>query len=174
MVTRLQRGARRILDRGSPSLPEAATRRSAGFAQPAMRRLLVGAVVLAATGLIATSASALTIQTGSVVRVGSGAARLTSFTDGTGKLYVNLKGLTPGRWNEHLWSGTCTSLGARVAVLPGLAVPASGAIARTNALTVAQARGKTLRIVHGSQVVCATFGASRPGRAPGGQAATDG
>jgi hypothetical protein len=145
-----------------PTRPSRGARRSLNFTWatvPAVRRLLIAAIVLAATGLVATSASALTVQTSSVARIGAGAARLTAFTDGTGKLYVNLKGLTPGAWNEHLWSGTCTSLGTRVAVLPGLAVPATGAIVRSNSLTTAQAKGRTLRIVHGTQVLCTTFGA---------------
>jgi micrococcal nuclease len=94
----------------------------------------------------------------SVVRVGAGASRLTLFSDGTGSLYVNLKSLTPGRWNEHLWTGTCDDLGRRVAVLPGLLVPASGRIARTNVLTARQAAGRTLRLVRGSDALCATFG----------------
>ena len=148
------------------------TRRSAARmsrGNRAGRPLLVAAIVMSALALVVGSASALTVRTTSVVHVGSGAARLTTYTNGTGSLYVNLKGLASGTWNEHLWSGTCTSLGTRVAVLPGLAVPASGALARTNALTVTQAAGKTLRIVHGSQVRCATFELdpqTRPHRRP--------
>ena len=53
-------------------------------------------------------------------QISAGAARLSLLSDETGRLYVNAKGLTPGRWNEHLWTGTCSSLGTRVAVLPGL------------------------------------------------------
>jgi micrococcal nuclease len=119
-----------------------------------------------------SSAEALTAKSSLVSRIGSGAARLTTYTTGTGSLYVNLKGLLPGVWNEHLWSGTCSNLGTRVAVLPGLAVPASGAIARTNALTATQAKGWTLRIVHGTQVLCTTFGITAGVLAPTGPTQT--
>ena len=126
-----------------------------------MRRFaVIGMVSLALLGTVeAPPTNALTIQAATVVRVGSGAARLTTYTTGTGSLYANLKGLSPGVWNEHLWTGTCTNLGTRVAVLPGLIVPASGSLARFNSLSTTQAKGRTLRLVHGSQVLCATFGA---------------
>ena len=122
--------------------------------------------LLLAIGLLLASAvgtQAATVHTAAVARLGGGAARLTVFTNGSGSLYVNLKGLAPGRWNEHLWSGTCDRLGTRVAVLPGLIVPASGAVARTNALKAAQATGRTLRLVSGSRVLCETF---KPSAAP--------
>ena len=121
---------------------------------------IVALGLIAVLALTAGPADALTVKSATVARIGGGAARLTTYTNGTGTLYVNLKGLAPGTWNEHLWSGTCTSLGTRVAVLPGLIVPASGALARTNALTVSHARGRTLRIVRDSQILCATFGAA--------------
>jgi micrococcal nuclease len=131
--------------------------------------VLVSVVVMGlVVGSNPISAQALTTQSAIVARIGSGAARLTTFTAGTGSLYVNLKGLTPGVWNEHLWSGTCSDLRTRVAVLPGLIVPSSGALARTNALTAAQARGKTLRIVRGAQVLCTTFGFTPGPAAPTG------
>jgi hypothetical protein len=95
-----------------------------------------------------------------VIHVGEGAARLTRYNDGTAVLYVNLRGLAPGAWNEHLWSGSCEALGARTAVLPGLVVPGTGAITRTNVLTAAEAAGRTVRIVHGSTAICASFPAS--------------
>lgn len=134
---------------------------------------LRGLVIIAvATSLMAGTGvppvAGLTGGTAVVAHIGTGAARLTTYAAGTGSLYVNLKGLTPGVWNEHLWSGTCTSLGTRVAILPGLIVPAGGAIARTNALTANQASGTTLRIVKGSQSLCTTFDSMSPPFTPTG------
>lgn len=121
--------------------------------------LTVGAILAA---ILAPSADALTVKLTRTIKVGTGAARMTTFTNSTASLYVNLKNLAPGTWGEHLWSGTCAALGTRVAVLPGLVVGASRAVARTNALTVSQARGRTLRLVRGTSVVCATFGTTPP------------
>jgi len=132
--------------------------------------VLVTSVALLLATAIAVDAA--TIRTAIVTRVGAGAARLTVFATGTGALYVNLKGLVPGRWNEHLWAGTCESLGARVAVLPGLLVPPGGALARTNVLTASQAAGRTLRLVNGPAVLCATFGALASALSPTGPTET--
>ena len=133
---------------------------------------LVAVVGLVAVALLAGAvpipAQALTSQSSSVSHIGAGAARLTTFTNGTGSLFVNLKGLSPGTWNEHLWTGTCSSLGSRVAVLQGLAVPAIGSLSRTNPLTIAQAKVKTLRIVRGTAVLCATFGVAAAPLTPTG------
>lgn len=132
----------------------------------------VALIFMLAVGLVAgsspLSAQALTIKSSLVSRIGSGAARLTTFTSGTGSLYVNLKGLTPGVWNEHLWTGDCVNLGSRVAVLPGLIVAGTGAVARTNALSSSQAKGRTLRLVHGAEVLCTTFGVPSGPAAPTG------
>ena len=133
----------------------------------------IGAFIIAASlshggpasAFSAPAAAVPIVNTSSVGRIGAGAARLSVLSDGTGRLYVNAKGLTPGRWNEHLWTGTCSSLGSRVAVLPGLTVPASGAVARTNVLSAAQARGRTLRLVSGSVALCTSFGAASQGPA---------
>ena len=111
---------------------------------------------------ITFNAPGATVTSAQAVRLGDGAARLTLYSDGSGVLYVNLKGLASGTWNEHLWDGSCDSLGTRVAVLPGLAVPLTGAIARTNRLDPVQAVGRTIRIVHGSTALCATFAAGSP------------
>lgn len=139
-----------------------------------MRRLsFVMFIVFALFGTTeASPASALTVKSSNVVRLESSAARLTTYTTGNGSLYVNLKGLAPGVWNEHLWTGTCANLGTRVGVLPGLVVPSSGALARTNTLTSAQAKGKTVRLVRGSQVLCGTFGAVAGPAAPTGPTET--
>ena len=121
---------------------------------------IVGAIASLLVSVPAVTVSASPTIVSTVTRVGAGAARLTVLPDGAGKLYVNLRSLAPGRWNEHLYSGTCENLGSRVAVLPGLIIPASGAVARTNALTASQASGKTLRLVSSSGVLCSTFGAA--------------
>jgi micrococcal nuclease len=130
--------------------------------------LVVAVVVGLVVGSTGVPVQAQTSQSALVSRIGAGAARLTTYNSGTGLLYVNLKGLTPGVWNEHLWSGTCASLGTRIAIFPGLIVPGSGALARTNPLTSPQAKGKTLRIVHGSEVLCTTFGMTVTPMAPTG------
>jgi len=122
-----------------------------------------GLLVLGIVWLIGASpALAATAPTSLVVHVGLGAARLTRPASGPATLYVNLRGLAPGRWNEHLWSGSCGDLGVRLAVLPGLAVPASGRIARTNPLTSTAAKAGALRLVHGSTVLCASFSTAAP------------
>jgi len=59
-----------------------------------------------------------------------------------------------------------------VAVLPGLSVPPSGAVARTNPLTPAQATGRTLRLVSGSRVLCVTFDPSAAPLSPSGHTET--
>ena len=130
---------------------------------------VVSAIAVLSLALLpGTAVGAPTVESSTGARVGQGAARLTRHAEGTGSLYVNLRGLTPGRWNEHLWTGTCADLGTRVAVLPGLLVPRSGRIARTNALTREQADGRTLQFVRGSEVLCATFGESSPQLRPTG------
>ncbi|MBM4409456.1 MAG: hypothetical protein FJ038_12875 [Chloroflexi bacterium] len=142
------------------------------------RALIVTVIVFGLVAVLAVTAGpadALTVKSATVARIGGGAARLTTYTNGAGSLYVNLKNLAPGTRNERLWSGTCSSLGTRVAILPGLIVPASGALARTNVLTAGQARGRTLRIVRGSRALCTTFGsgsAASPSPSPSGSAST--
>jgi hypothetical protein len=129
-----------------------------------MRRAMLMAVAAAAviSMLLVPATDALTIKSTLTIKMGAGAARRITYTTGTGSLYVNLKSLTPGTWNEALYTGVCSSLGTRVAVLPGLVVGSSHAVARTNTLTAAQATGRTLRLVHGSTILCGTFGAVVP------------
>jgi hypothetical protein len=128
-----------------------------------MHRVLIAA---AAVMLLVMSFATLTAEASSslTTRLGThGAAKLT--TGGPNSLYVNLKGLTDGRWAEALYAGTCARLGVRIVALPALVVYA-GLAKRTNTLTAGQAlaaRLGVIRIARGSTSYCASF---RPGSVP--------
>ncbi len=111
-------------------------------------------VLLAATIAAAAGAAAATSYTTSL---GShGGAR---WTPGA-SVYVNLRAMTPGTWKQQLWSGTCALPGRRLAVLPGLVVPGTGALSRTTTRidpTVPLGAGVTLRLLRSSSVVCGAF-----------------
>jgi hypothetical protein len=72
---------------------------------------------------------------------------------------VNLKAMARGTWKQQLWSGTCASPRARLAVLPSLVVPRTRTLRKTTRATVVPATGfgVTLRLLHGSSTVCGVF-----------------
>ena len=125
-----------------------------------MRSATLALGLIIALGWLPLDTTAATVAETHVQRIARGAARLTTFSNGTGTLYLNLKGLRPGRWGGQLQRGTCEVPGARVAVLAPIVVPSSGSVARTDRLTTSQARGRVLRLIQGSTRLCVTFGAS--------------
>ncbi len=72
---------------------------------------------------------------------------------------VNLKAMTPGTWKQELWSNTCASPIARLAVLPNLVVPTTRKLKTTTRTTAVPATrlGVILRLVHGSSTICGVF-----------------
>ena len=83
--------------------------------KPAMRRVLIA--VAAVMLLIASFATLTADASGSLTtRLGThGAAKLT--TGGPNQLYLNVKGLTDGKWAEALYAGTCARLGTKIVSL---------------------------------------------------------
>jgi len=126
-------------------------------------RARVRLAVLAATGFLllcstgtlttVTPASAATTHSASL-----GAHGTSIWTVGR-SVYVNLKAMTPGTWKQELWSNTCASPIARLAVLPSLVVPTTRTLQKTTKATVVPATrlGVSLRLVHGSSIVCGVF-----------------
>jgi len=113
--------------------------------------------LLATAGILALAfAGTADASTSYIARLGTehGAARLT--VGGANTIYVNAKRLSRGTWTEALYRGTC----AKIVGLPALSVGARGSVARTNALTAAQARlARTgvIRLARGSAVACGSF-----------------
>ena len=125
-----------------------------------MRSATLALGLIIALGWLPLDTTAATVAETHVQRIARGAARLTTFSNGTGTLYLNLKGLRPGRWSGQLQRGTCDVPGARVAVLATIVVPSNGSVARTVRLTTSQASGRVLRLTQGSTGLCVTFGAT--------------
>src|ERR1700690_1039125 len=93
---------------------------------------------------------------------GHGAAKLTYDPAGRASLYENAKALAKGAWSEALYVGSCARLSTRIALFPLLSVGSGGAVARTNALTAAQAKlvqghAAVARPARGSSVVGAAL-----------------
>jgi hypothetical protein len=126
---------------------------------PARVRLAVlGAtafLLLCSTGILTTltPAAAATSHKASL-----GAHGTSTWTVGR-SVYVNLKAMTPGTWKQELWSNTCASPIARLAVLPSLVVPTTRTLKKTTRATAVPSTrlGVSLRLVHGSSTVCGVF-----------------
>ncbi len=125
---------------------------------PARVRLAVwGATtfLLLCTGILTTvtPASAATSHKASL-----GSHGTSTWTVGQ-SVSVTLKAMTPGTWKQELWSGTCASPEARLAVLPSLVVPTTGTLQKTTKAPVVPATrlGVILRLLHGSSTVCGVF-----------------
>ena len=118
-----------------------------------VRRVLLGSVALALLAMTIAPTSAATTYTTSL-----GAHGGARWIPGQ-SVYVNLKALTPGVWKQQLWSGTCALPKIRLAVLAGLVVPGTGALARTTRFqaSLPTAAGVVLRLLFGSTVVCGAF-----------------
>ena len=122
---------------------------------PAMRGLGLGvAAVLMLAGTV-TAASAATSYTASL---GShGGARWTVGTS----VYVNLKAMTPGTWNQQLWSGTCapTVRHRRPSEPRGSAFrrPRTTSRRRPGCAVAVPSTGIVLRLLQGTTVVCGVF-----------------
>jgi hypothetical protein len=114
-----------------------------------------GFLLLCSTGILTTvtPASAATTHSASL-----GAHGTSIWTVGR-SVYVNLKAMTPGTWKQELWSNTCASPIARLAVLPSLVVPTTRTLQKTTKASVVPATrlGVSLRLVHGSSTVCGVF-----------------
>jgi len=128
-----------------------------------MSRLSVNRGIAAGSALIlvmslltitaVTPASAATSHSASL-----GANGASTWTVGRA-VSVNLKAMTPGTWKQELWSNTCASPIARLAVLPSLVVPKTRKLKTTTRATAVPATrlGVILRLVHGSSTVCGVF-----------------
>jgi len=117
--------------------------------------VLIGAGLLALVAVATTDAS-----TSYLARFGSGhgAARLS--VGGPNSVYVNASSLASGSWTETLDRGACPRPSTKIATLPTLIVGRSGAVARTNTLTSAQAslaRAGVIRLARGATVLCGSF-----------------
>ena len=95
-----------------------------------------------------TSAATVSAKWGGQIEVGGvrsqGSTTLYAYTSGAGALSLRLTGLTPAaRYWVGLYSGTCTSLGTRVAVLPTVTSTMTGTV--TRGLTLSRALTTRLR-----------------------------
>jgi endo-alpha-1,4-polygalactosaminidase (GH114 family) len=142
---------------------EDASRRVRVFAVPANPPARVRLAVLGATAfLLLCSTSTLTTvsptsaATSHKASLGTHGAAI--WTVG-GSISVNLKAMTPGTWKQELWSNTCASPRARLAVLPSLVVPTTRTLQKTTKAPVIPSTrlGVILRLVHGSSTVCGVF-----------------
>jgi hypothetical protein len=119
--------------------------RGRDFAVLATPRTRVRLAALGATAfLLLCSTGILTAVTPAAAaasyRASLGAHGTATWTVGQ-SVSVNLKAMTPGTWKQQLWSGTCAAPEARLAVLPSLAVPATGRLQKTTTATVVPATG---------------------------------
>lgn len=95
-----------------------------------------------------TSAATVSAKWGGQIEVGGvrsqGSTTLYAYTSGAGALSLRLTGLTPAaRYWVGLYSGACTSLGTRVAVLPTVTSTMTGTV--TRGLTLSRALTTRLR-----------------------------
>ena len=122
-------------------------------------------VALLVAGFLAVApASAATVGARWQARVGpggvNGTANAAIETSGAGTISVDLKRLArAATYTETLFRGTCAVRSTRIVTLPSLETTASGTVARTNALTAAQAAllnggSAVIRLVSGGQVYC--------------------
>jgi hypothetical protein len=130
------------------------------------------AALLALTAAVSTVSAAQVIQRTWYASLGSGAAHgrevLTGYTDGTGRVSLNLVGMrADATYSPQVWSGTCSSPGNLIVRWSGLRTDGSGSA--TSVRTVVQVTmnkiwyyGRpgsiAIRFVSGTSVACANLG----------------
>jgi len=130
------------------------------------------AALLALTAAVSTVSAAQVIQRTWYASLGSGAAHgrevLTGYTDGTGRVSLNLVGMrADATYSPQVWSGTCSSPGNLIVRWSGLRTDGSGSA--TSVRTVVQVTmnkiwyyGRpgsiAIRFVSGTSIACANLG----------------
>ena len=123
----------------------------------ANRRIAGGAALILAVSLVTITVVA-PVSAATSHTVSFGAHGAVTWTVGK-SVSLNLKAIAPGAWTQELWSGTCASPTARLALLPFLVVPTTATLKKTTKTTLvpAQGPGVILRMRRGIHHVCAAF-----------------
>lgn len=135
-------------------------------------------LVVALVALLAVNLAAVPVAEGGTVKrtwsasIGSsganGASKIYGYTNGTGFLVTNLKGLGAARtWSVGIHRGTCANLGSRILSFPSVKSAANGTATANHALDTTRmaavwkatwnAGAVAIRLVSGAAVRCGTY-----------------